>query len=537
MQYNLKPLFDNQNLQNYSITTIIDDLNKQGVETESYSFVQNNIFFDFKIPADRSDLKNYYFFYKEFYRNFGLSEKNKWFFLRKLYKNILKKELNKTNNIALLNENFNSNQYLVIKWNYYFGNITLVDFSSENINNKDENSKISFIIYNLAQLYKKTEEKSFITYKKTLSVIDRSLLLRKNRLEIILGKDNFNKDIFNALPFKLIAETKEKIFVDIPPYRNDLKREIDLIEEYAKVIKYENFVLNYPNLTQIKKNKKREELKLIKDFFILHNFDEVFTNSLTNVKNQNTIALINPLSQEFENLNISLLQNHLELIDQIARNNKKEIKVFEIARLFRKKERQIEEIDMLQFSQIINNVNKNFLEAWIDAKSQCDQFFSYLNYLNIETFLPSDKSSQQSIVYKSQGKIIARLISIKEKGKKGKFVFIFQLNLNTLLKITRNIKIKKIKEISKYPAIEKDLSFFCSKSINLHKLKKDVTNLSPFIKKVSFFDLYAIKNKNKLGLRLTFQSFDFTLTNLQIETELRMIINFLVKNHNLNLEM
>ena len=159
-----------------------------------------------------------------------------------------------------------------------------------------------------------------------------------------------------------------------------------------------------------------------------------------------------------------------------------------------------------------------------------DEIVSYL-YDIYEKNKKIDKSF--SIFYKFNQKIIASLRL--EKGKDKNDLFIFKLNLTLFLKELIKPKVKRIQEISKYPIIKKDLSFVCNKDINLYKLKEDILKTFPFIKSLEYFDLYMSDRGVKIGLHLKFQSFNKTLTNIEIDQEILNIIEYLIQKYNLSL--
>jgi phenylalanyl-tRNA synthetase beta subunit len=103
------------------------------------------------------------------------------------------------------------------------------------------------------------------------------------------------------------------------------------------------------------------------------------------------------------------------------------------------------------------------------------------------------------------------------------------------LKLLEYPKTQKINLISKYPEIEKDLSFSSNKSINLNAIKAELINKYPLIKSLNIFDLYLKGKLTKFAMRIKFQSFTGTLTNLEIETEIQKIIAYLHKQYSLNL--
>ncbi len=531
------------------MSQIIDDLNKGGIEVEKYFFNKNDLFFDLKIPADRPDLKDYYYFSKEFFLNLGIRKSRKWVSLKKYYQILFKTTSNvkyKANiKHEIIAKKYKEENILLPTWikkktskdlSYFYEYFESQCFF-DNFNSKIKKDISKRFLYNYFQLYKQEIENPnfYYDYDYSVPALSKSISLRKQILITLIGQDNYDKRIIEKLGIKVIGETPEKFYFSIPYYRQDITREIDLIEEYCKALKYENFFINYPIIQSIFKNKERKIIELIKVFFLSHNYSEILTNSLISdkLKIKSYVKILNPLNKYFDTLIPSLRENHISFIQNLDKNEQKEIQVFEISRSFKKSTDKIEEIDCFQFTRVLKK--DNTLKNWIKVKSHCDQFFDFMNFKEIQCINLNNKEITKSfsIFYKFDQKIIASLRL--EKGKDKTDLFIFKLNLSTFLKELVKPKVKRIEEISKYPIIKKDLSFISNKNVNLYKLKDDVFKNFSFIKIVEYFDLYISEKGVKVGIRIKFQSFNQTLTNLEIDQEILSIIKYLSENYNLKL--
>ncbi len=547
MQYNFPNFIKSKNINTYSLAEIIDTLNKAGIEVEGSFFEKKEFYLDVKIPANRPDLKIFIYFLKDILFNLNLSQtkqKRNWLFLKNNYFKILKKKIKlqkhkitfEKSNIIDFEKKLNT---LQIKWltksnknifkssNYLsdiYGDLTFKPTSTHNL-----------ILYNFRKLYQNVNLPISLSKKRKSSTSRNILQFNKLFLSKILGEENSKLDVFKALPFALINENKENFYFSIPSIREDLSREIDLIEEYCKKLKYENFKFNYPCLGLTKLNKKRTIIALIKSFFINLNYSEVMTNSLVTGSAFTNVFLVNPLNKEVESLKQSFTFKHLEIFESLK--NKEKTKIFEISRLFKKSQGRIKENDFLQCTKIVNSNSENFMPLWIETKNDFDSFFDYFNLSKkINAFVDRNWLSKENcILYQINNKTIARLLAFKNEDSPQKaFIFIFQLHLNNFLEILNQPKTQKIKEISKYPEMQKDLSFTCEKEINLLKLKKEILETYTKVKTISFFDVYLKKEIIKLGIRFKFQSFEKTLTNQEIEKEIQNINQTLYKNYNLN---
>lgn len=539
MKHTLKPFLECTSIKNSKLSEIIEKFNKIGVEIEDYSFQKKNLCLEMKIPADRLDLKTHFYFFEDSLIYLKLQKRKKWESIKKCYSKILKPKKRKETFLKSIC-NIELSKKKSITENYFknFG-ITEQNYLKEcyfltNCPEAEKKHLLSF--HNFLNLY----AKEFTTKYKKISLCknntsNKILYLRKAFLKKILSKNNLISFNFNIFPFKLVGEDNFKLFFLIPFYRKDLNREIDLIEEYCKCSGYEDLKVYYPSLKLVKINKKNYILNLIRNYLLHENYTEVFTNSLNKYKGKNTISLINPLNKDLENMQDNLSSNHINLLYKIQEKTNEQNQIFEIARLFKKKEGEIKEGDFLQCSTLEKIDSKELLNTWLKKKSDFDRFFDHIHFLNIRSFLQIEKKEkkieEKAILYKLNREVLAQLSLFKNEVNEKYYTFTFQLNLNLLFKNFDLPKTKKINLISKYPSIEKDLSFFSSKVINFYLLKKEILEKYPIVKNLLFFDIYANKKLKKVGIRLSFQSYDQTLTNSEIEREIDKIIIDLKQNY------
>lgn len=532
MKHTLKHFLECSSIKDKKLVNLIDNFNKIGIEVENFFFTKKSCSLELKIPADRLDLKTSFYFFEDNIFYLKLEKKNKWQSIKSHYLEILKYRNKKDNFLkSFLNFPLNSRFFAKTKEEYLKESYFIPTYIE---------SKEKYIIsfHNFLNLYRKKFTERYIKIVlNNEKLINKILCIRKKKLEQILSQQNFNLSTFVNFPFRIIAEDKFKLFFLIPFYRKDLNREIDLIEEYCKCLGYEKFQSYYPKLEFIKKDQKSYITNLLKIFLLHENYNEVFTNSLNKYKDKNIISLLNPLNNELENLQGTLLGNHINLLYKNKERLNNQSKLFEIAHLFKKNKGKIEEISCLQCSFLQKIENDDLLNIWLEKKSDFDRLFDYFQLTDIKSFIQikneNKKFEEKSIFYKIDKKIVAQLRLFKNEIEEKYYVFSFQLNLTILFRELKLPKTKKINYISKYPSIEKDLSFFTLKIIDFYKLKKEILAKYKNVKKLSFFDIYINKKINKIGIRLIFQSYDQTLTNLQIDKEIEQIIFYLKKNYQL----
>ena len=381
----------------------------------------------------------------------------------------------------------------------------------------------------------------------------RLLQVKKISFKKILNLENYQEEIFKQANLKIVCSTEDTLYFQIPDFRKDLTREIDIIEEYARFIGYKNFKNIFPEISSVSSIKNQtKKLEFIKQFFLNYSFNEVFSNSLVSeqILKSNSISVQNPLNSELALLRSSLINNLIDIVGKNLRFGISNLKFFEIGRVYIKENNIIKEQEYLSliFPSELSRYTLNSNVDFFNAKGFIENFLSSFNKESIH-FENSDKNNEcyhpnkflkitlDNIEIGHFGEInpkYRKLFSLKQN------LYLFELNLDRLNTKDLKSKIKLYKDYSRYPLIVKDLSVVISKNINFYLLKdlilKEIRNL----KSINFFDVYFDKNvsdKLSLGIRLEFQSFTKTLINEEIDAELQKILLLLNQNFNAELKL
>jgi phenylalanyl-tRNA synthetase beta chain len=364
------------------------------------------------------------------------------------------------------------------------------------------------------------------------------LKCRKLTLKNILNLSQIDISIFEKNGLKITCQTPFAFYFSIPTYRKDLEREIDLIEEYSKLVGYENFSEIFPKKEKINFEQNLKQYQLIKQFFINSGFNEVLTNPIVDSRKQqsNSIFLNNPLNNDFLILRTNIFLKLIDIFEKNLNLGFEQNNFFEIGRTFKKTKNFIIEIDKLAGIFQLERIKKSRFSnmEWFLAKGFIENFLALFNYKNIKIeknrFSSNIFHETKSIVFKDENKIIGIFGEVNpalENFKITKYpVYLFEFNLSFFNSWRLKNKIQMYEEYSKYPAIIKDLSFSVKKDINFSFLKERIAQLSNLINRVEFFDIYFDEKISKdvnIAIRLQFQSFLQTFTNEQIEEEINLI--------------
>lgn len=380
--------------------------------------------------------------------------------------------------------------------------------------------------------------------------------VRPERVKLLLGFEISNDRIINyleALELKLEKKTDKVLTFKIPFFRKDLSREVDLIEEIIRLHGYNN-VETHLKTQNIMDRDAIFTRRGIKDILVNFGMSEVINWSFGDPedlirlkineddKRKKNVHLLNPLGASFSIMRSSLLPDLLKNALYNVNHGQKEIKLFEVAKVFFRKNQKLAEEEYQVAGLLTGNLNEVF---WGDNPREIDFFdlkgilntiFSYLDLHEIEYSESSDPYYQKGIgadvklkdtKIASLGKLDPKIAADFDIDKN---VFTFEISISNIMKIHCR-QLPLFKEIPKFPPVLRDLSFIISKKFKLGEIEQTIINTKKdLIRKVVLFDEYTGKNietdKRSLSFSIIFNSPTKTLTDELING----IISKVVKN-------
>ncbi len=356
-----------------------------------------------------------------------------------------------------------------------------------------------------------------------------SISLRVNRINSVLGKikylENTNKDKNSESLRNLSKHEIELILtklgciltpniegwdVKIPPYRSlDLVREIDLIEEIARLIGYDNFESNmpYPLEPGVLSPSNIVERRL-RNSFCLNGFQEVVTSSLVppDHKNKNSVVITNPLLLETSTLRTNVWNEHFKILQRNISFGAEGCWIFEIAKIYKKENNKFTETNLLsgaftgnkKFSKWGTSSKKlslDYFEARGILKQSLDILGVEINdkQLTDKNLMHPGRTSELFVEGKSLGYFGQIHPSVSDDFDLINETYLFNLELDLLIKAaTRKNNWKRVyKDYPTVPSMERDIAlihskkYSCSEIINL--IKKSG---KPLLEKVELIDRY-----------------------------------------------
>ena len=362
--------------------------------------------------------------------------------------------------------------------------------------------------------------------------------------------------IFTALGFRVIKEEKELIKVEIPTYRPDIEREIDLVEEVLRVYGYDRL----PQLDQLSMsvsevwNPLFEFMNEVRNFFSGLGFNENFSNSLLS-RNQVEngiwstlpVELTNPLSQEMAFMRSDLIQGLLTNFKYNATRKRQNLRFYELGTIFAANkhidtgaEESLNLAALICTSMWNLNWNENQKDAGIFyIKGILDSLFNKFEMKSIKYNKKDHPDFRFLYEIKMKKKVIGYLgqypESFSEKYQMKEPVLVFELKTDPLLK--QFDRLKKYRPLSQFPSVNRDISLVLDADIAASKLKNDIIshggkNLIDIVIYDEYINSKKLgENKRALSFRLRFQHSDRTLVDEDIDPIMEKLFKILDDNH------
>jgi phenylalanyl-tRNA synthetase beta chain len=340
-----------------------------------------------------------------------------------------------------------------------------------------------------------------------LTNVPKVVELRPARIERILGK-KLDTAYVNRLLEALGFQKKGDQNWEVPSWRVDIQREIDLIEEAARHYGYNNF----PNTLPKAESKYQPDYPTyhlerdLSQFMRAARIDEALIYSFTNSKatNENPVRILNPISDGFATMRSSLIPGLLESIDYNLRHrSSNEIRLFEIGRVFSTAGEQT----MLGIAMT---------GEYRDLKGILEGAFPAVRFPK-----PVIRSGRIIVNESDIGEI-------KQADIDGNEIQTCEFSLDKLIEIPRIET--RYKPIIPYPYIERDVSFLLPESAPFASLEAKLMELNiPELRSYKLIDRYRGKTtpegKISLTFRLVFQSENRTLLSEEVDALYARIVD------------
>lgn len=372
-----------------------------------------------------------------------------------------------------------------------------------------------------------------------------------------IGKEHIRK-ILKALEIKIVQETEESLLLHVPPYRVDVRREADVIEDILRIYGFNNVEVPAKVNSTLSYTQKPDDYRLkniIGDLLAANGFHEIMNNSLTKAsyfegvdtyKPENTVFLFNPLSSDLNAMRQSLLFGGLETIAYNINRKNENLKLFEFGKVytFHKKEgdnplKQYREENKLALfiTGNKNNASWNAKESKTDfytLKAYSETILNRLGFPvgNLSTDETSGDIFKEGLTYTQNGQLLLSIGSISRKLLKttdiDQEVYYAEFSWENVLKGVKNQTIH-FTPMPKFPSVKRDLALLLNKNITFKEVKEIALRTEKtLLKNVSLFDVYEGEklgpDKKSYAVSFTLQDNEKTLNDKQIDKIMNKLI-------------
>jgi phenylalanyl-tRNA synthetase beta chain len=397
----------------------------------------------------------------------------------------------------------------------------------------------------------------------------RTIELRLDKVNQVLGPIESEEDtaelksadverILTALGCELSKEAEGKWMVTVPPYRyRDLEREIDLIEEIARLYGYDNFCDTLPEKSEAGYLPvDRELVRKLRATLRAEGLTELMQYSLVKPGQERQVVLANPLFAEYSALRTDLISGLIDAFQYNLEQGNGSLNGFEIGRIFSQEEEGLRESEALAgimggdrtVGKWSSKGSKEKIMTWFEAKGILESVFEQLG-LQVE-YQPDHRDSRLH-----PGRTASLWIGGNRLGTFGQLhpqlrrekglpdsVYAFQLDLDVLLDaLDRDETLTPtFKSYSTYPASDRDIAFFAPTKVTVAEIEKAINKASKdLLESVELFDEYRGENvpqgQRSLAFRLVYRASDRTLTDAEVEPLHQKVRDTLVEKFGVNL--
>jgi phenylalanyl-tRNA synthetase beta chain len=323
--------------------------------------------------------------------------------------------------------------------------------------------------------------------------------LRIEKIKQITGidiPDTKIESILTGLGIKIISKDNKAFQLDVPRFKGDVTREIDVVEELIRIYGFEHIPLQrnlQVSLNYKSDNRQRKGEVKIAELLKANGFMEIMNNSLSSDKlyedKSGLVYLSNPLSAEMNVMRSSMLYGALESIAYNKNRKQSNTHFFEFGKIYSNKEKGFKEQDQLIIIASGNKTN----ESWENKSAAVDYYF--IKSICEKTI---DLFGVKSFEY-----------NIEEVEQKKEFV---------------------LQPIPQFPIVRRDLSLVLSKDIYFEKVQNIVNKKGgPKIVECNVFDIYEGKpleaNQKAMSISIELYDNEKTMSDSDIDPIMSTLIS------------
>jgi phenylalanyl-tRNA synthetase beta chain len=387
---------------------------------------------------------------------------------------------------------------------------------------------------------------------------DFEVVLNLKKLHRLIGTEipiEKVKLILKNLDIKIHQETNESLQLKVPPYRADVQREADVIEEILRIYGFNNIQIpsSVKSTLVFRESIDKHAVKeAISHQLSGLGFSEIMTNSISKSSlypeslKGDLVNLQNSMTSELDVMRNALIPDMLEVVAHNINRKNSDLAFFEFGNIYHQDFSQSEKLVLIQTGNQgkVNWINKPSNTDFFQLKGILQSIFTRYAIEDLFEETRQDPWLDDALTFKSNGKEVATIGSIKPAILKNQdikqAVFYAELDLKWFFKKLNKSKVK-FREIPKFPQVKRDLAILMDTSISFAQVNEKVKKAGgQLLKEVELFDIY--KDEKKLGpgkksyaLSFTLVDDKKTLTDKEIDKILTKIIRTLEQDLNVSI--
>jgi phenylalanyl-tRNA synthetase beta chain len=356
------------------------------------------------------------------------------------------------------------------------------------------------------------------------------------------------KQLLESIGLQVLAGNSSNLLqVTVPSFRPDIEREVDLIEEVARLYGYDNIPVTMPVGTVDAKLPPLRQLlqKSLRQSMVTAGFSEAMNYSFVAAESLSKIGIsaddsrftqvkiLNPLSEDQAVMRTSLVPSLLDTVSRNLNYRSSNLRLFELRPVFLSQSDSDQCVEKLSLTAVISGQREP--EGWsqgtasvdfYDVKGVVEEVLAKVNIYNVsfdplssQPYLHPGKSCQLMLGGKSLGFIGEVHPEVLNNFAIEQPVYLFELDVDSI--ITSAGPHAQFKALSKYPDVKRDSALLLDESISADQVMNIVNNSKVrYVESASIFDLYTGKGvpvgKKSLAIRVCYRDLEKTLTETEV---------------------
>ena len=377
-----------------------------------------------------------------------------------------------------------------------------------------------------------------------------------DRANALIGKEipeQTVRAILDALEVKILKEEDRVLTVAVPPYRVDVQREADLVEDVLRIYGYNNVEIPqavHSTLSYAPRPDKNKLINIAADHLAATGYTEIMSNSLTKAsyyeglssyKAEQCVKIMNPLSADLNVMRQTLLFNALEAVELNVNHRNADLKLFEVGNCYYfHPEVEQGENPLARYSESyrigIAVTGLDAAPSW-NQKAAKASFYTLratveklLRRFGIDLYTLRGESSQSdlysdAIAYTQGPRTVVEMgivaPEILRRFDLKQPVYFAEIDFDLIVRAAKKQRIA-VEELSRFPEVKRDLALLVDKGVSFSELRNIAfATEKKLLKSVTLFDVYEgdklPEGKKSYALGFTLEDKNQTLNDKMIE--------------------